>query len=45
MRFETAEISILRAEKITSDVYVLDQLREYTRLAHTKKHNQMSLGF
>src|SRR5690554_4006372 len=45
MRFETAEIGILRAEKITLDVYVLDQLREYTRLARTKKHNQMSLGF
>lgn len=43
MRFETAGIGTLRAEIITPDVYVLNQLREYTRLARTKNHNQMSI--
>lgn len=41
MRFETAGIGTLRAEKITPDVYVLDQLREYTRLARTQPQNIM----
>ena len=41
MRFETAETGTLRAEKITLDVYILDQLREYTRLARTQPQNIM----
>jgi len=41
MRFETAETGTLRAENITLDVYILDQLREYTRLARTQPQNIM----
>src|SRR5690554_3676869 len=41
MRFETAEAGTLRAEKITLDLYILDQLREYTRLARTQPQNIM----
>lgn len=42
LRFETARIGLLKAEKKAPDVKVLTQLREFLRFARTEAHANMS---
>lgn len=43
MRFETARIGHLRAERIAPDVMLLDQLREFLRFARTEARPGMTM--